>query len=211
MKKWLLYIILLPLWGFSQSGADELVNVRELIPDIVLDLRYNTTNNFIGEKLYSTDECFLSHIVVERLILVQDSLRNIRLHDNIAYPQGLGLKIWDGYRPRAVQYLMWDILPDPRFVANPEFGSSHNRGAAVDVTLVDNATGEELPMPTDFDDFSDQAGHNYTNLPANIIANRLLLRNLMVDVGGFSLLNTEWWHYSYGPARVYPLLDFQMK
>lgn len=211
MKYWI-FIVLIPVSTlFSQSASDELVNVKEFIPDIVIDLKYNTVDNFLSQKLYTTDECYLARNVVDRLVMIQDSLRNIRWHDGINYPQGIGLKIWDGYRPRSVQFLMWEILPDPTFVANPYTGSSHNRGAAVDVTLVDLATGQELEMPTYFDDFTAAASHTYMNLPANVIANRTLLKNMMTQYGGLSLYTAEWWHYSYSPATSYPLLDFQLK
>jgi zinc D-Ala-D-Ala dipeptidase len=196
---------------FSQSAPDELVNVKEFIPDIVIDLKYNTVDNFLFQKMYTCDECYLARNVVDQLVIVQDSLRNIVTYDSISYPQGLGLKIWDGYRPRSVQFLMWEILPDPTFVANPYTGSSHNRGAAVDLTLVDLSTGQELQMPTEFDDFTEMASHTYMNLPANIIANRTLLKNMMTQIGGLSLYNAEWWHYSYPAATSYPLLDFQLK
>lgn len=211
MKYWMFVVLIYVSALFSQSAPDELVNVKEFIPDIVIDLKYNTVDNFLSQKLYTTDECYLARNVVDRLVMIQDSLRNIRLHDGINYPQGIGLKIWDGYRPRSVQFLMWEILPDPTFVANPYTGSSHNRGAAVDVTLVDLATGQELEMPTYFDDFTAAASHTYMNLPSNVIANRTLLKNMMTQYGGLSLYTAEWWHYSYSPATSYPLLDFQLK
>ncbi len=211
MKYILLVLCVFYLTGWGQTGLEELVNVREFIPDIVLDLKYNTVDNFLSQKLYTTDECYLARAVVERLMLVQDSLRHIISFDGINYPQGLGLKIWDGYRPRAVQFLMWEIMPDPNFVANPYTGSRHNRGVAVDVTLVNRATGKELEMPTPFDDFTEKAAHTYMNLPANVIANRTLLKNMMGQVGDLELYNAEWWHYSYAAAASYPLLDFQLK
>jgi D-alanyl-D-alanine dipeptidase len=186
----------------AQSADNELVRVKELIPGIVLDLRYSTTENFTGQKLYTADECLVAHGALRRLQVVQDSLRAL----------GLGLKIFDGYRPRAVQYLMWEILPDSRYVADPASGSVHNRGGAVDVSLVDLATGEELPMPTEFDYFGQEAGHGWTTgLTAEQIANRELLKTMMEEVGGFSSYSAEWWHYTWGPSGSYPLLDFQMK
>ncbi len=136
-------LLFLPLFAFAQTADNELVNVRDIIPDAVIDLHYNTTDNFCHVKLYTTDECYLSHIAVRHLAVVQDSLRKL----------GLGIKIWDGYRPRTVQYLMWEIIPDPTYVADPNSGSDHNRGAAVDLTLVNLATGQELNMPTGFDYF----------------------------------------------------------
>ena len=186
----------------GQTAGDELVNVRHLIPGIVLDLRYNTVDNFCNQKLYSTDECLLLHTAVERLQVVQDSLR----------ARGLGLKIYDGYRPRAVQYLMWEIYPDPAYVADPATGSIHNRGGAVDVSLVDLASGQELNMPTEFDYFGPEAGHGWTiGLSAEQIANRELLLDMMQRVGGFSPYSAEWWHYTVPAGSSYPLLDFQMK
>jgi D-alanyl-D-alanine dipeptidase len=202
------FVLLLPLSVAAQSGNDELVNVKELIPDIVLDLRYNTTNNFVTalsgkpQKLYTTDECYLARSTAERLIIVQDSLRKL----------GLGLKIYDGYRPRSVQYLMWEIYPNSTYVADPNSGSNHNRGAAVDVSLVNLSTGRELRMPTEFDFFGPEASHGYTTgLTQEQIDNRVFLRNMMMNVGGFTDYGAEWWHYQYPPATAYPLIDHQLK
>jgi D-alanyl-D-alanine dipeptidase len=211
MKNILLILCALFLMGRGQTGSDELVNVREFIPDIVLDLKYNTVDNFLSQKLYTTDECYLARAMTERLMLVQDSLRRITSFNGVDYPQGLGLKIWDGYRPRSVQFLMWEILPDPTFVANPYTGSSHNRGAAVDVTLVDQSNRQELEMPTPFDDFTEKASHTYINLPPNVLANRALLRDLMTGLGNLGDYSAEWWHYSISGTSNYPLLDYQLK
>lgn len=205
----LFILIVFPLLIAAQD--DELVYVKDLIPDVVLDLKYNTLDNFTGQKLYTTNECMLALATVKRLIIIQDSLRNIRQFNGHNYPQGLGIKIWDGYRPRAVQYLMWEILPDPTWVADPNSGSVHNRGGAVDLTLVNLSNGQELDMPTPFDFFGDEAHHGYNNLPAHVIANREFLKAMMTQVGDFSIYSNEWWHYSYQPARSFPLRDFQMK
>lgn len=188
--------------GLAQTAEDELVNVKHLIPDIVLDLRYNTVDNFCAQKLYTTDECLLTHAAVSRLQAVQDSLR----------ARGLGLKVYDGYRPRSVQYLMFEIFPNPVYVADPATGSIHNRGGAVDVSLVDAATGIELNMPTEFDDFSNMAHHGWTGgLTAEQIANREMLLDMMTRVGGFEPYSAEWWHYTVPSASTYPLLDFQLR
>ena len=196
---------------YCQSSDRELVNVKDIIPDIETDIKYSTTDNFTQQKLYTADECYLLLGALDQLKLVQDALRNIQSHNGQNYPEGLGLKIWDGYRPRSVQYLMWEIFPDPQYVANPATGSSHNRGGAVDLTLIDFSTKQELELPTDFDHFGEEASHSYSNLPANAIANRELLRNLMTQVGGFSVYSAEWWHYKYPPSSDFPLLDFQLK
>ncbi len=95
--------------GAAQTADDELVNIKHLIPDIVLDLRYNTVDNFCAQKLYTTDECLAAHGTVRKLQVVQDSLR----------ARGLGLKVYDAYRPRSVQYLMFEIVPNPIYVADP--------------------------------------------------------------------------------------------
>lgn len=199
----LLLLLLLPAARtLCQSSDAELVHVKEIIPDIVLDLKYSTTDNFFQQKLYTTNECLLAHGTVKRLRIVQDSLRSL----------GLGLKIFDGYRPRAVQYLMFEIYPDPTYVADPASGSNHNRGGAVDVTLVHLATGQELLMPTPFDYFGDAASHGWTiGLSAEQVANRELLLAMMENVGGLTRYAAEWWHYQYSPSLVNPLLDFQMK
>lgn len=205
------FLIFIPLLIKAQSAPDEIVRVKEIIPDIGLDVRYSTENNFTYQKLYTVDEAYLSIGAITKLKIVHDSLKNITFHDGINYPQGLGIKIFDGYRPRAVQYLMFEIFPNPAFVADPNSGSIHNRGGAVDLSIIDMATGNELPMPTEFDWFGPEAAHSFMNLPANVIANRTLLYNMMVQVGGFIPYNEEWWHYTISGASSLPLLDFQMK
>lgn len=188
--------------GAAQTSDDELVNIKHLIPDITLDLRYNTVDNFCAQKLYTTDECLAAHGTVRKLQVVQDSLR----------ARGLGLKVYDAYRPRSVQYLMFEIVPNPIYVADPASGSVHNRGGAVDVSLVDAATGVELNMPTEFDYFGAEAGHGWTvGLTAEQIANRELLLDMMTRVGGFESYSSEWWHYTVAAASAYPLLDFQLR
>ncbi|MCU0454216.1 MAG: M15 family metallopeptidase [Bacteroidetes bacterium] len=180
---------------------EPLVNLREVVPDIVLDLRYAGTDNFLHQKLYTVPECYVALSAARRLAVVQDSLR----------PRGLGLKVYDAYRPRSVQFLMWEILPNATYVANPVSGSAHNRGGAVDVSLVDLVTGVELAMPTAFDHFGPEAWLDYAGLPAPVIANRELLRTMMENVGGFQSYQAEWWHYSLQSANVFPLLDFQLR
>lgn len=212
MRTFLASIILLTTgWLNAQSASDEIVPVKQIIPDIGLDLRYSTENNFTNQKLYSVDEAYLSIGAITKLKLVHDSLKNITSHNGTSYPQGLGIKIFDGYRPRAVQYLMFEIFPNPVYVADPNTGSIHNRGGAVDVSIIDMATGQEIAMPTEFDWFGPEASHSYMNLPANVIANRTLLYNMMLQVGGFTPYDAEWWHYSIPGAGNLPLLDFQMK
>jgi D-alanyl-D-alanine dipeptidase len=204
MKKryvFLTFVFFLPLLSWAQTSDRELVELTQIIPDLALDLKYATTDNFLHEKLYTVGRAYLSLGAAKDLKKVQDSLR----------VRGLGLKIWDAYRPLSVQWLMWEKLPDDNFVADPRSGSRHNRGAAVDVTLIDLSTGRELEMPTGFDDFTDRASHGYDNLPPNVVQNRALLGDMMQRVGGFAMYNAEWWHYTHNKSASYPLLDFQMK
>ncbi|MBZ0198477.1 MAG: M15 family metallopeptidase [Ignavibacteriaceae bacterium] len=210
MKKLILLLTVFSSVVYSQSANDEVVPVRQLIPDIAFNLKYNTIDNFTSQKLYTIDEAYLAIDAIKKLKIVQDSLKKIISYDGISYPDGIGLMIYDGYRPRAVQYLMWEIFPNSTYVADPTSGSVHNRGGAVDLTLINLATRQELPMPTEFDFFGTEASHSYNNLPANILANRALLKNMMVNIGGFALYEAEWWHYTISSSGL-PLLDFQMK
>ncbi len=220
MKKIILLLILIPAIAAAQDGDDELVNPKDLIYDIVVDLRYGTPDHkFLNlpegdlqlPKFYTCNECLMVLRLVDALKLAQDSLRNIRSHNGKDYPQGIGIKIWDGYRPRAVQYLFWDIYPNSTYIANPASGSMHNRGGAVDLTLIDLATGDELLMPTLFDDFNVAASHGYSDLPQEAIANRELLKDIMTNIAGLQIYSSEWWHYNLPAANSYPLNDFQMK
>ena len=195
----------------AQIPTNKLVKVKEIIPDIEIELKYSTTDNFTKQILYPTNTCYLAFGALENLKLVQDSLRNIQSYNGVKYPKGLGLKIWDGYRLRSVQYRMWEIVPDPRYVADPDKGSSHNRGGAVDLTIIDFSTKRELDMPTIFDFFGAEAHHDYMAHPIHVIANRKLLRGLMTNVGGFTLYAEEWWHYKYPPSDNYPLRDVELK
>lgn len=172
------------------------VDVTAVIPDVVVDLPYATKHNFFKKQFYQKNRCFLRLGVARKLALVQRDLR----------AQGLGLKIWDGYRPRRVQWEFWKALPDPRYVADPKEGSRHNRGAAVDVTLVDLATGRELAMPTSFDDFTPKAASDFPLLPQEVLRNRTLLHAAMRK-HGFSPLPSEWWHFDAEGWKNYPLED----
>lgn len=195
---WAVWILLLFLPG-SCSKEEPLVLVSEIDSTIVIDLPYATRNNFVGTVLYDTNLCYLRLSVARRLHRVQT-----RLHQ-----KGYGLKIWDGYRPRSVQYKMWKIVQDPRYVADPRKGSRHNRGAAIDVTLVDSR-GRELVMPTGFDDFTEKAKRDYTDLPEAAIRNRQTLTDAMV-AEGFLPLPSEWWHFDAPNWKQYSLLDIPLK
>ncbi len=191
--KFLIYLVLV---GFLYAQNDTtFIEVVNLNPNIRLDIRYATENNFLGEAVYSAPRCFLRKIAATELDVIQKELEKI----------GLGLLIFDGYRPLSVQKKMWAILPDSRYVANPQKGSRHNRGMAVDVTLVDSK-GNPLPMPTEFDSFSKKAHHDYQDLPDSIKRNRWILKNIM-EKHGFKSIKTEWWHYDFKGWGNFDVLD----
>ena len=184
------------------SDKNTLVNLKKVIPDVILDLKYGTDNNFTGTKLYKyAATTYLRKEVAFALLKVNDDLKNV----------GFGLKIFDAYRPYSVTKLMWDIVHDERYVANPLKGSGHNKGIAVDLTIIDMNTLNELKMGTAFDNFTDSAHHSFTkNLPLEIIANRSLLKSTM-EKYGFKSLETEWWHYSFSSNENYEVMDIDFK
>lgn len=161
---------------------------------IRLDIRYATPNNFVGQVMYACPRCFLRPAAARAVVAAHQELQQERL----------GLKMFDCYRPRDVQWKLWEIFPKPGYVADPRKGSIHNRGGAVDLTIVDS-TGQELPMGTDFDFFGPKANHTYTELPKEVLANRQKLKALMGQYG-FSPIRSEWWHYNYREAQ-YELAD----
>ncbi len=172
-----------------------MVDVRSVNRNILIDIRYATADNFMKETLYPEARCLLRKEVAEALSRVQAALEK----------QGLGLKIFDGYRPLSVQKKMWARFPVEGYVANPAKGSNHNRGAAVDLTLVDKK-GRELPMPTAYDEFSEQAHRDYMQAKPEEIKNRQILQNAM-EKEGFIGLKTEWWHFDFREAKNLPVLD----
>jgi len=179
----------------------QMVDIKKLIPNIILDLRYATTNNFMHRKLYpAVTTTYLRLPAAKALQRVETELNEL----------GLGLKIFDAYRPYSVTEKMWEPIKDDRYVADPKKGSGHNRGIAVDLTLINLKTKEALPMGTGFDNFSDTAHQTFTALPEEILQNRNLLKNLM-EKYGFKALETEWWHYSIPNTKDFELLDVSFK
>jgi len=180
---------------WAEQPKPILVNITEVNPRILIDLRYATTNNFLKQKVYPNGfQCLLLEPLAQKLNQAQLLLEK----------DGLGLKIFDGYRPLEVQKKMWKIVPDERYVANPYgSGSNHNRGAAVDLTLVDK-DGNELEMPTGFDDFTERASKYSMEPTPQQRANRMLLRQVMEQVG-LEGLSTEWWHFQLPNAEKYPI------
>lgn len=185
---------------YATSVTDEkLIDLKALAPDVILDLRYATNNNFLKRRLYPKARCLLRPEVAHALAAVAKDLR----------AQAIKLKVFDCYRPWSVQRQLWAILPDERYVADPAKGSRHNRGAAVDVTLTDSA-GKELAMPTGFDDFSERAHRDFFRLPAEQIRNRARLEAIMRR-RGFTGLPTEWWHFDYRGWEAFPILDLPLQ
>jgi zinc D-Ala-D-Ala dipeptidase len=173
------------LFVFLHGQNDTLiVPLASIDSTIIQDVRYATKNNFTGKVLYPSAKVYLRKIVAEKLAKANEYLKE-NYH--------LRIKIYDGYRPLFIQKLMWKIVPDDRFVANPAKGSKHNRGAAVDITLI-NKEGEELDMGTPYDDFTEKANYFYQELSSNIKANRKLLRETMTQFG-FIPMDGEWWHF----------------
>jgi zinc D-Ala-D-Ala dipeptidase len=178
-----------------------MTELKTLVPNIVYDLRYATKDNFTHRKLYENGtQTFLRQPVAKALQKVQDDLNQ----------KGYGLKIFDAYRPYSVTKKMWDLIHDERYVADPSKGSGHNRGLAVDLTIINLKDGMELNMGTGFDNFTDTAHQTFKNLAADILSNRKLLRNTM-EKYGFKALETEWWHYSWPNDKNYEVLDIDFK
>jgi D-alanyl-D-alanine dipeptidase/L,D-peptidoglycan transpeptidase YkuD (ErfK/YbiS/YcfS/YnhG family) len=170
----------------SVAAQSRLVDIATVNPDIVVDIRYATSNNFMGFPLYPKAVCFLNNDVAEALNDVQHDLAQ----------QGLKLKIFDGYRPLSVQQLMWESLQDERYVANPQKNKGrHTRGMAVDVTLVD-CDGHELEMPSAYDEFSERAHSDYANGTETARRNHALLRDVMIR-HHFHPLATAWWQFDF--------------
>ena len=179
----------------SPDSSAGFLEIRLLDTSIVLDIRYATANNFTESQIYDCPRCFLRPETARALVRAQAILKK----------QNLGLKLYDCYRPRPYQQRLWDKVPDPNYVMPPAKGSMHSRGAAVDLTLVD-AKGNELDMGTSYDFFGPQAHYDYERLPAQVLANRRLLRRTMEAVG-LKGIRTEWWHFSY-QGKKFPLSDW---
>ena len=172
------------------------VALKSLSMAFSYDMRYATNNNFLNETVYACNECLLRNEVAKALIIANDHFLK----------HGYHIKLFDCYRPLDVQKKMWVILPDARYVADPAKGSIHNRGGAVDITLVD-AAGKELEMGTGFDHFGKEAHHTYQDLPDQVLKNRILLKKGM-ERAGFRSIKTEWWHYNYTSSIKYPVSNF---
>jgi len=180
----------------------DLVELVKLDPTIKLDVRYATTNNFLGTPVYTQARAFLERPAAQALVLANQQLRK----------QGYGLIIHDGYRPWYVTKIFWDATPDgkKKFVANPAEGSKHNRGCAVDLSLYDLKTGEEVQMPSGYDEMTDRAYADYPGGTADERARRALLREAM-EKEGFKVIPDEWWHFDYMDWTLYPIINVRFE
>ncbi|MEY3059649.1 MAG: hypothetical protein RL000_1001 [Bacteroidota bacterium] len=179
-----------------------LIELKAIVPDIQYDLKYATSENFTTVRLYpsNTNVTYLRKEPAEALSQIAKELAG----------KGIGIWVWDAYRPYHVTVKFWELIKDERYVANPSKGSGHNRGIAIDMTLYDLKTGALLDMPTSFDDFSEKAHHGADNISSTQKNNRELLRNIM-EKHGFLKFQTEWWHYYWPNGEQYDVLDFSFK
>ena len=189
-------------WEFKKMTLKnpnlKMIELQKIIPNIKYELHYATTDNFTKVRLYPKNltKTFLRKKPAEALAEAAKELSTM----------GIGFKIWDAYRPYSVTQKFWELIHDERYVANPAKGSGHNRGIAIDLTLIDLKTGEELNMPTKFDDFSEKAHHGFQQLSPMQIKNREILK-LTMEKHGFLKFQTEWWHYSWPNKNEYDVLD----
>lgn len=188
----------------SQTQSEKqlkMVDLKNKIPSLIFDLKYATVDNFMQEKLYPViSTTYLRKSAADALSKVAAYLKE----------SGLGIKIWDAYRPYSVTERMWEKIKDPRYVADPAQGSGHNRGISVDLTLIDLKTKKELTMPTGFDNFTDTAHSDFILLSEPILKNRAVLKNAM-EKFGFIQLETEWWHFYLPNSAKYDVLDFSFE
>ncbi|MFL6468918.1 MAG: M15 family metallopeptidase [Pyrinomonadaceae bacterium] len=199
-------ILILSLQALAQVGPPKeegkreahLVELITLDKSIKLDIRYATANNFTGKQVYPEARAFLQKPAAKAIVRVHKKLKK----------QGLGIVIYDGYRPWTITKLFWDsVTPDKRmFVADPSKGSKHNRGCAVDLGIFNLKTGAAIPMPSAYDEFSERASPNYAGGTEEERRNRDLLRSLM-EAEGFIVNENEWWHFDFKDWEQYGIYD----
>jgi len=193
-------------YSYSQSGPPiepnkleaDLIELKKLSKSIKLDIRYATSDNFVGRPVYPEARAFLQRPAAEALVRVHKKLKEKKL----------GIMVFDAYRPWTITKLFWEVVrPDQRkFVADPAKGSKHNRGCAVDITIYDRKTGKPVPMPSGYDEFTERASPDYAGGTQEERANRDLLRTLM-EAEGFTVNDSEWWHFDYNTWKDYAIYD----
>lgn len=181
-----------------RRSNNTLLELTTLDKTIRLDIRYAREDNFVGRPVYSEPRAFLQPDAAHSLVRVHRSLGS----------EGLGLVIYDGYRPWSVTKLFWETVTEDqkKFVADPAVGSKHNRGCAVDLSMCDLATGAQVPMPSDFDEFNEKASPDYEGGTDIERSNRDRLRAAM-EAEGFTVNPKEWWHFDYRDWQSYEIFD----
>ena len=197
LMKYLLQLFILLSVSSLLAQQNDFVLLRSLSNDFIFDMKYATPDNFLKQAVYDCGECYLRKSTAKALVKANEEFKLL----------GYRIKLFDCYRPLSVQKKMWKILPGTHYVANPAKGSKHNRGAAVDLTLVD-AQGKELDMGTPFDFFGKKAHHTCTTLPKKVLENRKLLKDVL-NKYNFKSIFSEWWHYEYRPEMQSKVEDFQ--
>ena len=197
LMKYLLQLFILLSVSSLLAQQNDFVLLRSLSNDFVFDMKYATPDNFLKQAVYDCGECYLRKSTAKAMVKANEEFKSL----------GYRIKLFDCYRPLSVQKKMWKILPGTHYVANPAKGSKHNRGAAVDLTLVD-AQGKELDMGTPFDFFGKKAHHTCTTLPKKVLENRKLLKGVL-NKYNFKSIFSEWWHYEYRPEMQSKVEDFQ--
>lgn len=173
------------------------VNLLDYSRDFVYNMKYASMDNFLKSKVYECEACYLRYKTVKSLIKANEKFLK----------KGYRIMLYDCYRPLSIQKKMFEIVPNPKYVADPKKGSIHNRGGAVDISLVDS-NGKELDMGTPFDFFGVEASHDYENLSEEIKSNRKLLRKIMVQ-NNFKIFESEWWHYNLKNAQKDRVSNFK--
>lgn len=178
----------------------ELVSVDKVVPGVVLDIRYATTNNFMGTQIYDQARAYARKPVAEALAKAQSDFKQ----------HGVGIKIYDAYRPYKATVKFYETYRDTTYVASPYRGSRHNRGCALDMTIIDLKTGLEIPMPTEFDSFKKEAWPSTPVKDPVIRKNRELLISIM-EKNGFKVNSSEWWHFDFVGWQKYDVLDIDFE
>ncbi|HPM29147.1 MAG TPA: M15 family metallopeptidase [Chryseolinea sp.] len=178
----------------------ELIDLEKFVPGLVLDIRYATMNNFTGEKIYNLAKAYARKPVAESLKKIQEELKK----------EGLGIKIFDAYRPYKATVKFYEVYHDTTYVASPYRGSRHNRGCALDLTIIKLETGEELQMPTGYDSFKKEAW------PTSVVTDPIIKRNrakliTVMEKHGFKVNSSEWWHYDFIGWKQYEVLDIDFE
>lgn len=186
--------------SIKANPEKELIDLEKFIPGIVLDIRYATTNNFTKQQIYTLAKAYARKPVAEAVKRAQTELK----------PMGLGIKIFDAYRPYKATVKFYEVYHDTTYVASPYRGSRHNRGCAIDMTIIDLKTGKELKMPTEYDSFQKAAWPSTPVKDPEIKKNRDLIISVM-EKEGFKVNGSEWWHYDFKGWKNFEVLDIDFE